>query len=227
MAERPQEFRSRLEFSSTEEWVRYVQNDVPSQDRAYVTEFGFTVLYLRFYEIRGLPVPRDVRELIEQTHALPNPARVTQLKSVNARLFNGMNQALLASLPLAARLATDSHSGVTVPFLVDCLERENESYALWCDYKRVRAKSSGLPSWEQYVHALLDDEAHADIEFALAMGTLGELLRQLQAQRQTVPSPLAKRIRVLHRERKGRERDLATRILLQELLEVLTPCSSV
>lgn len=226
MVNNRQQLRSRLEFSSSEEWISYVEASVAVEDHSFVFESGLTALYLRFYEVRGIPVPEGIVPLIEAANSLQEPTRTTELKSLNARLFSGMTRSLAVKLPRSSGVPKGTESGIAVSVLLGQLVRENEPFALWSSYKRAERKGSRLPTWEQYIRTLMEDEEPSAVEFALSMATLGELLKQLSEQKQLVPSILANRIRALHRERKGPERELATRTVLQQLLEVITPCMS-
>lgn len=226
MVNHRQELRSRLEFSSSEEWRSYVEANVETDERAYVMASGLTTLYLKFYQVRGIRVPEHVLPLIEEVTALQDPARTEQLNSINGELFAGMTQGLGASLPVSSSPVKGTQSGVAVSVLAAQLERENNDFALWRSYRRAQQEGARLPNWEQYIRTLLAEEGSDVIDFALSMATLGELMEQLRDQKKTVPALLANRILTVHRERQGPARAFATRILLQELLEVISPCTS-
>lgn len=221
-----QERRSRLQFSSSEEWRGYVEQEVPAGARPNKIASGLTSLYLAFYEMRSIPIPEGMRASLGETEELPEPARTVRLNALNEQLFRGMSRFLFAQLPIVPRSQPAPQPGIAVAGLLEQLERQNESFVLWCNYQRAQRKGSRLPNWEQYIRALLSDDETSVMEFVLSMSTLGELLHQLREQKKRLPMLLADRIRVLHREREGRERDLATRVILQELLEILSPCMS-
>jgi hypothetical protein len=226
MADRQQQFRSRLEFSSSEEWRGYVQGNVPPEEQAYVLEAGLTTLYLKFHHAQNIPVPQELRDALEHVKTLPDPERTTELGTINARLFAGMtrfqmNRPMVCPAPLDA-----FQSGSSLSVLLTQLERENHAFALWCSYKRAESQQARLPAWEEYVRVLLSEEDNDTVEFVLSMGTLGELLHHLRDQRSPLSPILANKIRMLHREREGEERNLAAGMVLNELLEVIHPCAS-
>lgn len=226
MTIRQQQFRSRLEFSSSEEWRHYVETRVPEGERDFVIAFGLTALYVRFHEVRDIRIPKDLLEALTKVKTLGEPKRTAELNTLNARLFDGMSRFLFANLSSVPTPRTEENADTIIAEVVTGLERENASFALWSSYERAQRKGSHLPTWEQYVQALLASEEPHSIEFTLSMGALGQLLSQLSEQRKTISPLLINRIRALHREREGQERNLAARMVLQELLEAVTPCTS-
>lgn len=221
-----QGLRPRLQFSSSEEWRSYVERNVPAGDRPYVLASGLTSLYVTFYGMRSISVPEGMQVLLEEAHTLPEPARTAKVNAVNEQLFAGMSRFLFAQPSGVSGSRPTPQAEIAISGLFDQLERQNEPFALWCNYQRARSRGSKLPDWQQYIRALLSDDETSVMEFVLSMSTLGELMQQLREQKKRLPTLLADRICVLHREREGRERNLATRVILQELLEILNPCTS-
>lgn len=218
--------KSRLEFSSSEAWRAYVTASVPAAARRFVFAFGQTTLYRRFYEVRKQAFPVEFSDELNRIEGLDDPQRTEALETLNGRIFVDMTRSQMSALsrnPVQA-LSETPVSGVEK--LLACLEVENEAFALWLSYKRVKSHRQGLPAWEEYVRSLLADETEVDIQFVLMMEQLGELLDQFKLQHLVLSSKLYQRIRAIHREPAGNARVFLTRILLNELLEAINPCTS-
>ena len=221
----PSQLRSRLEFKDSESWRAYIEANVPPQDRAYVVAFGLTTLYLQFYMVRNQAVPAEFAEELKRLHAFAEPARTGALLALNNRIFADMTRLMMQAAPVERFVTTAEPPKQTIEKLILRLEKESPAFAVWCGYKRAQLHDSGLPEWSEYVSALLPHGASEEAEFILLMGQLGELLRQFECQHKPLDALLKIRISSIPRERAGAERNLATRVLVQELLEAIAPCA--
>jgi hypothetical protein len=220
------EIKSRLEFSSPEAWQAYVRTSVAVPERPFVFAFGQTTLYRRFYEVREQAFPVEFSAELKRIEGLDDPQRTEAIETLNGRIFADMNQFLMNAASRKAVPAPSETSPEGLEKLLVYLENENEAFALWLRYKRATSHQQHLPSWEEFVRTLLADTTEVDLEFVLMMRQLDELLDQFRIQRLVLSSRLFQRIRAIHREPAGSARVFLTRILLQELLEALTPCTS-
>jgi hypothetical protein len=221
----PSQLRSRLEFRDSESWRTYIEANVPPQDRAYVAAFGLTTLYLQFYLVRNQALPAEFTEELDRLHALQEPERTRALLALNNRIFADMTRLMMQTAPTERGITPAETPNQNVEKLIIRLEKESPEFAIWCGYKRAQLHDSGLPEWSDYVQALLPHGAAEEAEFILLMGQLGELLRQFQDQRKPLDALLKIRISAVQRERVGAERNLATRLLVHELLEAIAPCA--
>lgn len=221
----PFQLRSRLEFKDSESWRAYVEANVSPEDRAYATAFGLTTLYLQFYTVRNLAVPREIAEQLKRLHALEEPARTSTLLALNNRIFADMTRLMMQAAPKERSVtATEAPKQATEKLILQ-LEKESPAFAIWRGYKRAQLHDSRLPEWSEYVQALLSPGEKEEAEFILLVGQLGELLRHFQDQNRPIDPLLKIRISALHRTRAGAERNLAARLLVHELLEAITPCA--
>ena len=220
------EIKSRLEFSNAEAWQAYVRTSVPAPARPFVFAFGQTTLYRRFYEVREQAFPVEFSAELRRIEGLDDPQRTEALEALNDRIFADMTRFQMNTASRKGILVPSETSPEGLEKLLVYLENENEAFALWLSYKRARSHQQRLPVWEDFVRTLLADATESDVEFALMMRQLGELLDQFKVQRLALSSRLFQRIRALHREPAGSARVFLARILLQELLEALTPCTS-
>ncbi|MFC5862050.1 hypothetical protein ACFPT7_07080 [Acidicapsa dinghuensis] len=221
----PSPFRSRLEFKNAESWRAYIETDVPSQDRGYITAFGMTTLYLQFYAVRNLAVPLEVDVELHRLQAFDEPARTRALVTLNNRIFADMTRLMMQAAPAEPAAITAESPKLVMERLILRLEKESPAFAIWRSYKRARLSDSHVPEWSEYVCTLVPREENEEAEFILLMGQLGELLRQVQEQDKTVDSLLKIRLFAIGRERAGAERNLAARLLVQDLLEAIAPCA--
>jgi len=221
----PSQFRSRLEFKNSESWRAYVETDVPPRDRAYVTAFGMTTLYLQFYSVRNLAVPVEVSVELNRLQAFEEPARTHALVTLNNRIFADMTRLMVQAAPAEPSVITAETPKQAMEKLIVRLEKESPAFAIWRSYKRAQASDSRVPEWGEYVRALVPREENEEAEFILLMGQMGELLRQFQEQNKAVDAFQKIRIFAMQRERAGAERNLAARLLVHELLGAITPCA--
>ena len=226
MTKHPSQIRSRLEFSDSESWRAYVESNVAPEERAYVTAFGLTLLYMKFYEVRNLPAPMEFARELERLQTLEEPARTDALSALNARIFADMTRLMIRVAPADRQASVTETPRQVIGKLLVRLEKQSPAFAIWCGYKRAQLHASRLPEWPEYVHALLPSSDNDDIEFILLMGNLGEVLRQLQDQNCVIDALTKVRICAVQRERAGAERNLAARLLVHELIEALAPCAS-
>jgi hypothetical protein len=221
------EIKSRLEFSSAEAWRAYVRTSVPAPARPFVFAFGQTTLYRRFYELREQAFPIEFSAELKRIEGLDEPQRAAALEELNGRIFVDMTRFQMNAASRKGVPASSETFPEGLEKLLVYLENENEAFALWLRYVRATSHQQRLPGWEDYARTLLADTTEIDLEFVLMMRQLGELLDQFKIQRLVLSSRLFQRIRAIHLEPAGDARVFLTRILLQELLEALIPCTSV
>jgi hypothetical protein len=219
-------FKSRLEFSSPEAWQDYVRTAVPAPLRAFTLTFGQTTLYLRFYEVRDQAFPVELSVELKRIEGMDDPQRTEALETLNGRIFAEMSRFLMNAMPPVGARPFVETADEGVDRLLVYLEKENPAFALWLSYKRAQSHQQSLPTWEEYVHALLAGDTDEDLEFVLLMSQLGELLYQFRSQHLVLSSQLSQRIRAIHLETAGKVRALTARLLVYELLEAITPCTS-
>lgn len=225
MATSLSQFRSRLEFKDSESWRAYVETDVPPRDRAYVTAFGMTTLYLQFYAVRNLAVPLEVDIELHRLQALDEPVRTRALVTLNNRIFADMTRLMMQAAPAEFPAVTVESPKNAMEKLILRLEQESPAFAIWRSYKHAKLSDSRVPEWNEYVRALVPREESEEAEFILLMGQMGEVLRQFQEQNKAVDALLKIRIFAMQRERAGAARNLAARMLVHELLEAIAPCA--
>lgn len=220
--------KSPTEFVDSNEWREYVIRTVPAEDVAYALAFGRTILFARFYEVRNQTFPLRFCAELAGIVSLQEPERTSSLEELNDRIFANMTRFLAASVPPKPAEVENMlpvAEGELIDALVDYLARENPYFGLWARYiEQAKGRTGGL-SWQEFVTNRLTLSTEDEIEFALLMGQLGNLLHQFRAHNLALPPHHFSRIWFLHYLR-GAERNAQTRALVLDLVEAVAPCAS-
>jgi hypothetical protein len=218
--------KSPTEFIDPNEWREYVSRTVPPGDAAYALAFGRTILFMRFYEVRNQTFPpRFCLELAEMV-SLQEPERTRFLEALNDRIFADMTRFLVTSItPEEPANQLPLADGELIDALLDYLAKENPYFLLWTDYIEPAKRRIVSLSWQEFVRDRLAPNTEDEIEFALLMGQLGDLLDQFRTRNLALPPRHFSRIWFLHYLR-GAERITQTRVLVQDLVEAMSPCAS-
>jgi hypothetical protein len=221
--------KSPTDFSDPKDWRAYIRETVPSEEVDYTLAFGRTILFIRFYEVRGLSFPGEFRAELNRIEEIHEPERTALLEALNCRIFAAMTQFLLGTSE-AANSATVATAEPTSPresveTLLDYLAKKNPSFALWTHYTTQIRQTPDATTWEEFVAKEFNGADGPEAEFTLLMGQLGKILVILRDRNLVLPTLHLERIQFLHHLR-GPERNQQARAIVQDLLEVIAPCAS-
>jgi len=212
------------DFCDPKEWRAYVRATVPPEDVDFTLAYGRTMLFLRFYEVRGERFPGEFRAELTRIDGLSDPARTESLVALNDRILAAMTRLLVT--PPASSAGNEAETPrELIDNLLGNLARKNPGIALWTHYSKLIQKRPYAPCWEDYVASECKDGAEDEIEFTLLMGDLGKLLALFRDSDLALPPLCFERIAFLHHLR-GPERYLQARAVVQGLLEVIASCAS-
>jgi hypothetical protein len=221
--------KSPTDFADPKDWRAYIRETVPPEEVNYTLAFGRTTLFIRFYEGRGLSFSDEFRAELNRIEDIREPERTAQLEALNGRIFTAMTQLLLGTSE-AANSATPTSAEPTSPRetvenLFDYLAKKNPSFALWTHYTKHIQLIPDAPTWEEFVAKEFNGADDREAEFTLLMGQLGKILVIFRDRNLVLPALHLERIQFLHHLR-GPERNQQARAIVQDLLEVITPCAS-
>jgi hypothetical protein len=212
------------DFDNPEEWRTYVRKTVPSENVAYVLEFGRTTRYLRFYEMRNEPFPAEFSEALSRIEQVDDPDRTAELAALNQRIMLHMIQFLRDAVPGDGETIIEASPRERIEELFEYLGRRNQYFVIWRKYENLPSAPEH-PSWEEFVYRELTAISGPDVEFTLMMPQLGALLGHFRDQDLPVPEHHLERISFLHNLR-AQERNLQLRLLMRGLMEVIGSCTS-
>jgi hypothetical protein len=223
------QMKSPTDFADPKDWRAYIRETVPPEEVDYALAFGRTMLFIDFYEGRGLSFPEEFREELPRIEKLKDSERTAQLDALNARIFAAMTQFLLT----ASRVANPATKVGAEPFnpretvenLFGFLAKKNPCFALWAHYSKEILLTQDPPTWEEFVEKEFDGADDDESEFTLLMGQLGKSLGMFRDKSLVLPPLYLERIWFLH-DLRGQERNLQARAIVQGLLEVTESCGS-
>ena len=216
------------DFSSHDEWLSYVREQVPAAVRPYVLACGRTELFKRFYAVRKQKFPAEFALELERIQELFDPERTSALESLNNRIFARLTEFLFNQVQpgLAKSEAIVSASPQEqVQELVEHLSKKNPYFALWSGYKNNYAASLDAESWNEYLCRELGMESGDEVAFARAMAELDKLLGYFRDRNLALPRYSFERTWFLHYLCEP-ERMLQTRALLSTLTAEIEACTS-
>ncbi len=220
--------KSPNDFPSNEAWHAYVRHNFPREEVDYVLAWGRTRLFIAFYETPKQPFPERFATELLAIPGLSEPARTATLEGLNNRILADMGEFLFtATSPQGDKsesMAPTTPSEI-VEELLTHLRAKNPYFAIWAYYTNGIEHSENAPSWEEFAARELGQEAGDEIEFTLRMGELGKLLHRYRDGELVLPPRAFYQIWFLHNV-KEKERNLQARVLVQQLLEAMTPCAS-
>jgi hypothetical protein len=223
------QIKSPTDFTDPKDWRAYIRETVPSEEVDYTLTFGRTMLFIDFYEGRGLSFPEEFREELQRIEKLKDPERSARLEALNGRIFAAMTQFLLTSSRLANPATNASAEPVspreTVENLFGYLAKMNPCFALWTHYTKGILLTRDPPTWEEFVEKEFDGAEDDEAEFTLLMGQFGKSLVMFRDKSLVLPPLYLERIWFLH-DLRGPERNLQARAIVQGLLEVIASCGS-
>jgi hypothetical protein len=215
-------------FSNHDDWLLYVQDNVPAQERPYALACGRTELFKSFYEVRSQTFPLEFAQEFERTQALRDPERTSDLEELNGRIFANLTEDLFNQ---ARGKAVEGDTVISpsarqqIQRLLDHLTEKNPYFALWVMYKRKVGGDSVSEDWEEYLHAEIEPESCDDLVFARGMAELDQLLLYFRSRDLSLPKYFFERAWFLHYLREP-ERMVQTRALLNTLTAEIGACTS-
>lgn len=216
------------DFPNNETWRTYVRQNVPEADVDYVLARARTTLFAKFYETRKQPFPETFATELLAIEQFSEPERTTTLEALNNRILADMGQFLFTAAPPKPG-KSESIFPTTPSEIVDDLlahlRKRNTYFAIWAHYTEIIEPSEDPLMWEAFAVCELGNDSGDELEFTLRMGQLGKLLLRYRDQRLPLPPRAFYQIWFLHNVR-GKERNLQARVLVQQLLEEMTPCAS-
>jgi hypothetical protein len=218
------------DFAGPEEWKEYVWQTVSEEEVPYTLAFGRTSMFVRFYETRNQPFPVRFRDELGDIIQLRDPVRTEALEELNGQILADMTQFLLAaSQPQPANSGNSDNVAPATPRelvddLLDYLAKENPYFALWAGYTKQAEQEDNRGSLEEFVAKEIAAATDQDVEFAILMGQLGNLLRHFRDRGIALPRHSFERIWFLHYLR-GAERNMQTRAIVQGLTEAMGSCA--
>jgi hypothetical protein len=220
--------KSPSDFPSNEEWRAYVRHRFPEGEVDYVLVWGRTRLFIEFYETRVQPFPERFTTELHSIEHLSEPERTAKLEALNNRILADMGQFLFAAAPpqpaKSESIFPTTPRGIVEDLLMH-LRARNPYFAIWAHYADIIERSEDAVSWEEFAARELGQEAGDEMEFTLRMGELGKLLHRYRDGELVLPPRAFSQIWFLHNVKK-KERNLQARVLVQQLLEAMTPCAS-
>ena len=222
-------YKAPSDFPSHDDWLCYVHDHIPADERAYVLACGRTHLFSNFYKVRGESIPPKFEQEFRSVQALPEPERTNHLEELNKRIFADITGFLFDQVQprLMAPDAVEPHSSRRqIEELRAYLMEKNRYFAAWAAYNRELKGQVPSPEWDQYVREQLGSGNEDDITFTHAMAELDKLLLYFQDRNAPLPKYLFERCWFLHHLR-GPERMLQTKALLNMLISEIGGCASV
>jgi hypothetical protein len=220
------ELKSATDFSSHEDWEQYVLETVAAEGVAHALELGRTHRFIRFYELRKNQFPAEFASELDSLKNLTEPNRTDQLHTLNGRIFADMTKFLMEAASEEEHVVIEESPCQEIERLLDYIGRTNPWFAMWVAYNN-RPSELGELAWTECIRQTLTESSDYDIEFALLMAQLGELLHLFRDKDRSLPSLYFQRIWFLHyyRRRKSAERNILARSLVQGLLEEADSCA--
>ena len=223
------QLKSPTDFANPKDWRAYIRETVPPEEVDCTLAFGRTMLFIRFYEVRGLSFPEAFRTELDRIGKLHDPERTALLEALNGRIFAATTQLLLATLEVP-NFATIANAEATIPCesvadLLDYLGKKNPSFAIWTHYTKQIQLTPNAPTWEEFVEQKFHGADDHEAEFTLLMGQLGKILVIFRDRNLVLPPLHLERIWFLHHLR-GPERNLQARAVVHGLMEALQSCAS-
>jgi len=223
------QLKSPTDFADPKDWRAFVREKVLPEQFDYTLAFGRTMLFIRFYEMRGMNCPEEFRTELKRIEKLNDPERTVLLEVLNRKIFTAMTQLPLIGAEGANSARTTSAASTrpreTVANLLDYLAKKNPGFALWTHYTKQIHPTPDAPTWEEFVEREFDGVDDDEAEFTLLMGQLGKSLFIFRDKGLVLPPLCLERIWFLHHLR-GPERNLQARAIIQGLLEVIASCGS-
>jgi hypothetical protein len=218
--------KSPTDFSNYEDWEKYVLDTVAPDEVASTLAFGRTRRFLRFYELREQVFPAEFTEELERLQTLSGPERTAELGILNGRIFAHMTSFLMEAAAAVDDTVAKETPRQEAERLLEYIGKTNPWFALWLAFKS-RPIGSDARTWIEYAGQMLKDSSPNDLEFALLMPQLGELLHQFRDSNRPLPKLYFQRIWFLHfyRSEKSTERNLQARAIVQGLLEAIESCT--
>lgn len=220
--------KSPTDFIDPKEWREYVHCSVSSEEVPYTLAFGRTILFARFFEARNQTLALCFCVELADIVSLQEPERTRALETLNDRIFAEMTRFLATAVPPAPPESEDILSlpgGELVDAALNYLAKENSYFRLWEDYSEQAKRGGVLLSWQEFVISSSGPNSEDEMEFALLMRQLGNLLHYFRARNLALSPQCLSRIWFLHYLR-GAERIAQTRVLVQSLLEAMSACAS-
>jgi len=217
------------DFSSHDEWLSYVRENIPAAGQPYVLACGRTELFKRFYELRKQAFPIELALELERIQALRDPQRTSELEFLNQRIFASLTEFLFTQVQpkvVAADAAVPASPRKQVQELLDYLANKNPYFALWTGYKNGIEGDFDAAGWEDYLREELGPESQDDITFTRGMVELDKLLIYFRDRNLPLPRYFFERCWLLHYLR-GPERMLQTRAVLDTLTAEIAACAFV
>ncbi|HEY0308150.1 MAG TPA: hypothetical protein VGB94_08315 [Acidobacteriaceae bacterium] len=215
-------------FSSHDEWLSYVRENIPAAGQPYALAYGRTELFKSFYELRKQAFPIEFTQELKSIHALHDPERTNRLESLNQRIFASLTAFLLTQAQpevVTADAALPVSPREQVQELLDYLTSRNPYFALWTGYKNGIEGDFDAAGWEKHLCEKLGPESQDDIAFTRSMVELDKLLLYCRDRNLLLPRYFFERCWFLHCLR-GRERMLQTRAVLDTLTAEIAACVS-
>ena len=220
--------KSPNDFPSNEEWRAWVRHNFPAEEVDHVLAWGRTQLFIEFYGTRKQPFPERFATQLHSIEHLSQPEKTAELEALNNRILADMGQFLFAVAPpqvdKSESIFPTSPRGIAEDLLIH-LRARNPYFAIWAYYTDTIERSENAISWNEFAARKLGQDSGSEMEFTLRMGELGKLLHSYRDSELVLPPRVFFQIWFLHNVKEN-ERNLQARVLVQQLLEAMTPCAS-
>jgi len=216
------------DFRNQDEWLAFVRATVTPVDVPFTLAMGRTGMFQQFYEIRSKPFPQHFSSEIERISALTEPERTKEMETLNDSIMGDAIQFLMTA---AAGVSTESEPMYqftprgAVEELQEHLRTKNPYFALWTHYRENVAGRDGAADWREYAIHKMRTNDDREIDFSVLISELGRCLELYYQREMSLPKRFYFQIWFLYRTH-GPERNVMTRVLVQELVEGLEPCGS-
>lgn len=216
------------DFRNQDEWLEFVRATVPPEDVPFALAMGRTGLFQQFYKIRSQPFPQHFSAETKRISVLPEPERTKELEVLNDSIMGDAIQFLMTAAAGVSTGREPMHQFTplgTIEELQEHLRTKNPYFALWTHYRDYIAGQDGAPDWRAYAIQKMQTDEDREIDFAVLISELGRFLELYYQREMSLPRHFYFQIWFLYRTH-GPERNVMTRVLVQELVEGLEPCGS-
>ncbi len=222
-------YKTPSHFSSHDDWLAYVRENIPVVEQAYALACGRTELFTKFYRMRGRPLPLELAHELERMKVLPESERAGLLEDLNERIFADMIGFLFDQTKPDSMLpdASPHDSAWTqVEELRAYLMDKNRHFAIAVACRQELKSSYDAARWDGCLRDQLGSVSEDDVAFTHSMVALDRLLLYFHDKSLLLPRYFFERCWFLHHLR-GPERMLQTRALLNTLTSETGECASV
>ncbi len=224
-------YKTPSDFTSHDEWLSCVLENVPASEQALALACGRgrTELFTSFYRTQGRSLSLELAQELEHIKELPESEKAGRMEDLNKRIFADMIGFLFDQTKHIARTpnASPQNSARTqVEELRAYLMDKNRHFAIAVACRQELKSSYDVAGWDGCLRDQLGSVSEDDVAFTHSMVALDRLLLYFHDKSLLLPRYFFERCWFLHHLR-GPERMLQARALLNTLTSEKDACGSV